>query len=248
MIGFDHVLYAREKEEVRAREADEPPLAPPDHVEDFPLFMPSGLSTKAHVRLFCPNDLAGMEDRLRFAETSDTLECLRHHLRTRSFANIFKVANVTGQIRNTRAREQQHRIDDKVRAAALKYRRARAALKHLRGSGVWEQVLQVLNNQDIRALNERELTRQEQDQEAKRHAANGIVTQRDVDRAAEDGRRTQKVSSVGEGHRTPSWIWFTNVGVEKVNDPLTRKGAFIHVCYYKLYTIANFCYIPQLCV
>lgn len=228
MIGFDHVLYAREKEEARAKAAKELPSPPPVHVEDFPLFMPSGLTTKAHVRIFCLNDLAGMEDRMRFAEATDALERLRHFLRTRSFANIFKVANVTGQVRSTRARESQNRIDDKVRAASQKYRRARAALKTLRGSGAWEEDLQVLKNQDIRALNERELTQQEQDEEAQLHAANGIVTQRDIDRAAE-ARRTQQSASLGEGRRAPSWIWYTNVGLERINDPLTRKGTSLQL-------------------
>ncbi|KAF7965306.1 hypothetical protein HWV62_44514 [Athelia sp. TMB] len=223
MVGFDPVLYAREKEDKRVENTSEEPSPPPERVEDFPLFMPSGLSTAQDIRKFCPNGLSDLEDRLRFAEASDTLERLKHHLRTRSFANIFKVANVTGQIRNTRAREQQSRIDDKVRAAALRYWCARTALKRLRGSGGWELYLQVLNNTDIRALNERELTRQEQDAEAALHAANGVVTQLDLERAAE-ARRTQKVVSVGEGHRAPSWIWFTNVGVEKITDPLTRKA------------------------
>lgn len=225
MVGFDPVPYARKKADARAKATGQPPLPPPEHVEDYPLFMPSDLFTKQDVRLFCPNGLAELEDRIRFAETSDTLERLRHHLRTRSFANIFKVANITGQIRNSRAREKQNRIDDKVRAAALKYRRARAALKNLCGAGIWERNLQVLNDQDIRALNERELTRQEQDAEAALHAANGIITQRDTDHA-EAARQSQNGLSVGDGHRAPSWIWFTNTGSENINDPLTQKGMF----------------------
>lgn len=223
MVGFDPVLYARRK-----AAAGQPPLSPPDHVEDFPLFMLSGLVNKQDIRLFCPNGLSELEDRLCFAEASDSLERLRHHLRTRSFANIFKVANITGQIRNLRAREKQNRIDDKVRAAALKYRRARTALKNLRGAGAWERNLQVLNDQDIRALNERELTRQEQDAEAALHAANGIITQRDTEHA-EAARRSQNGLSVGDGHSAPSWIWFTNTGSETINDPLTQKGVLIYL-------------------
>ncbi|KAF7974955.1 hypothetical protein HWV62_10677 [Athelia sp. TMB] len=223
MVGFDPVEYARTKEEDRARAASRPSLPPPDHVENFPLFMPSGLNAGRDVDMFCPNGLAELEARLRFAEASDSLERLRHFLRTRSFNNIFKVANVTGQIRNTRAKEKQSRIDDNVRSSALKYRRARAALKSLRGPGDWERNLQVLNNTDIRALNERDLTRQEQDAEAALHAANGVITQQDRERA-EETRRNQTGLSVGEGHRAPSWIWFTNTGAESMNDPLTRKA------------------------
>jgi hypothetical protein len=72
------------------------------HVEDTKLYMPSDLSNTQR-RLYCPGGLADMEDCLRFAEASDSLESLRHHLRTRSFTNRFKIANVTGQIHNTRA-------------------------------------------------------------------------------------------------------------------------------------------------
>ena len=90
------------------------------HVEDCKLYMPSDLSQSDH-RKFCPNGLSDMENRLQFAEASDTLENLRHHLQTLSFANCFKIANVTGQIHNTRARETQHRIDDKVQGAELQY-------------------------------------------------------------------------------------------------------------------------------
>lgn len=207
MVGFDPIQYAQDKGKA------------PTHVEDFPLYMPSEL-TKADARKYCPNGLAGTEDRIRYAEATDALESLRHHLRTRSFANRFKIANVTGQIRNTRARETQNRIDDRVRASAQQYRRARDALKSLRGGGDWELELQVLNNQDVRALNERELTQQEKNEANAVHVANGVVTPLDL----ETERRTQAAVSVGEGHRAPSWIWFRGFTAEKLDDPLTRKG------------------------
>lgn len=196
----------------------------PINVEDFVLHMPSEL-TKARVRRFCPNGLADLEDRIRFAQATDALESLRHHLRTRSFANQFKIANVTGQIQNTRAREAQGRIDDKVRAAADEYRRARAALTKLRGPGTWDTSLRALNKADVRALNERELTQQEEDAANRVHKANGVVTELDM----EHERRVQKVVSVGEGLRGPSWIWFTGVNIEGLNDPLTRKGTMLRL-------------------
>jgi hypothetical protein len=110
------------------------------HVEDSKLYMPSDLTDADHCK-YCPGGLAGMEDQLRFAEASDSLETLRHHLCTRSFANRFKINNVTGQIRNTHARETQSCIDDKVRAAESQYRRSRAALLKLQGHGAWEEKL-----------------------------------------------------------------------------------------------------------
>ena len=127
------------------------------NVEECELYLPSGLSEADRCKYY-PSDMAKMEDRLRFAEASDALESLRHHLRTRSITNRFKVANVTGQVHNTRARETQSRIDNKVRAAASQYRRSRDALVKLRDHGSWEDTLRVLEASDVRALNEREMT------------------------------------------------------------------------------------------
>lgn len=160
-----------------------------------------------------------MEDRIRYAEASDALEDLRHHLRTRSFTNKFKIKNITGQIKNTRAREVQHRVDDKVRASELRYRRARDAVKKLRGSGDWEKVLQVLDKSDVRALNERELNAQELFDEQQLRARLGTSAT-----TISEERVIVQASAVGEGLRRPSWIWFTGVDAEAVNDPLTRKG------------------------
>lgn len=93
---------------------------PKAKVEDIKLFVPSDLS-KTEIHRYCPHSLASLEDHICFAEASDSLEDLCHHLRTRSFTNKFKIANVTGQIHNTQAREVQHRINDRVRTAELRY-------------------------------------------------------------------------------------------------------------------------------
>jgi len=144
------------------RLASSPNTSSSTHVEDCKLYMPSDLS-QSDRRKYCPGGLSGMEDHLQFAEACDTLENLHHHLRTRSFANRFKIANVTGQIHNTHARETQHRIDNKVQAAELQYQHSRNALLRLRGHGSWEEKLQVLKQSDVRALNEQEMTAQEKE-------------------------------------------------------------------------------------
>jgi hypothetical protein len=192
------------------------------HVEDTKLHMPSDLSD-ADRRKYCPNGLAAIEDRLRYGEASDALENLRHQLRTRSFTNRFKVANVTGQIHNTRARETQAGIDNKVRACAIQYRRARAALLKLRGNGSWEDVLKVLDHSDVRALNERELTAQEKEDVRRLRERNGLVLEADE---VDVEKVVATVVAVGEGQRRPSWIWFTGNIHEGVNDALTRAGAY----------------------
>jgi hypothetical protein len=192
----------------------------PAHVEDCKLYLPSDLSDSDRHR-YCPAGLAIMEDRLRYAEACDALEDLRHQLRTRSFTNRFKIANVTGQIHNTRARETQHRIDDKVRTAELRYRRAREALLKLRGKGQWEETLQVLEQSDVRALNERELTAQEKEDIRRVRERAGVVLEVDE---VDTERVIATVAAVGEGQRRPSWIWFAGHSLEDVNDPLTRAG------------------------
>lgn len=197
------------------------PTAATSQVEDFILYLPSELNASDR-RKFCPNGLAELEDRVRYAEACDALETLRHHLCTRSFSNRFKVANITGQINNTRARETQARIDDKVRFSAIQYRRARAALVVLRfGKSIeWQAKLAPLQQSDVRALNKRELTRQEKNEMTVIHFKNGVVTAKDI----KDERTRQTAVSVGEGHRTPSWIWYTGVLQEGLDDPMTRKG------------------------
>jgi len=192
------------------------------HVEDCKLYMPSGLSAQDR-RKYCPAGLAAMEDRLRHTEATDSPENLRHHLRTRSFTNRFKLANVTGQIHNTRARETQHQIDDKVRAAELRYRRARSALLILRGNGPWEECLRVLEQSDVRALNERELTEQEKEDIRWVRERIGVVVDEDD---ANTERAAATVAAVGEGQRRPSWIWFTGNVHEDMDDPLTRAGEY----------------------
>jgi hypothetical protein len=164
-----------------------------------------------------------MEDHLRFAEASDSLETLHHQLRTCSFTNRFKIANVTGQIHNTHARETQHRIDDKVRAAELQYQRSCNTLLRLRGHGPWEDKLKVLEQSDVRALNEQEMTVQEKEDIRRVREWSGVEVEAD-DVDAE--RAVATIAAVGEGQRRPSWIWSTGSWLKGTDDPMTRTGGF----------------------
>lgn len=207
MVGFDHHSYA-----------DTPS---PENVEDFKLYMPSSIPLHSR-RKFCQPSLLHAEERIRDAEAHDALEDLRHHLRTRSYANQWKIANVVGQIHNTRARERQATIDDHVRTAATQYRKARAALLALRGHGDWEQELRVLDQSDVRALNERELSTQEKDQIRAIRRRVGIVIEEDID----DERAPVAAAVVGAGQRRPSWIWYNGNNCEDMKDPATRAGEY----------------------
>jgi hypothetical protein len=192
------------------------------NAEECKLYLPSDLS-EVDRRKYYPSDVTKMEDRLRFAEASDALESLRHHLRTRSITNRFKVANVTGQAHNTRARETQSRIDDKVRAVASQYRRSRDALVNLRDHGSWEDTLRVLEASDIRALNEREMTVREKEDIRRVQDKAGVTGEDDANME----RVVATVAALGEGLRKPSWIWFSGNLQEGADDPITRAGVFL---------------------
>jgi hypothetical protein len=80
----------------------------------------------------------------------------------------------------------------------------RTVLLALRGKGEWEQVLQVLERSDVRALNERQMTQQEKDDIEQVRLRVGV----NVD-DIEDERVVMTVAAIGEGQRRPSWIWFS---------------------------------------
>ena len=96
MPGFDPRNYTNTEHD----DSTDSNISPSTAVENTKLYMPSELSASDR-RKFCLNGLASIEDRIRFAEASDSLEDLRHHLHTRSFTNKFKIANITGQKKNT---------------------------------------------------------------------------------------------------------------------------------------------------
>ncbi|KAI0037517.1 hypothetical protein FA95DRAFT_1476277, partial [Auriscalpium vulgare] len=131
--------------------------------ESIALYMPSSFRAEDRDR-FCDAELVAMEARLRYAHACDALEELRRQLRLRTYFNQWKIKNVTGQNPNTRARGLQSRVEDKVKAAAARYRRCRAAYLALSGHGDWERRLQVLEDHDIRGLGERAVRAQEEEE------------------------------------------------------------------------------------
>lgn len=218
MPGLDSPLLAQ------LEWATLPPNTTSVHVEDCILFMPSELSATTR-RCVCTPGLGDIEDRLRFAKAHDALDRLRHHLRNRTFTNKFKIKNVTGQKRNTRACKVQHRIDDRVKISQVQYTRARTALTKLRGPGSWETTLQVLNQSDVHALNERELTVQEKNEERRARATcDSQGEDADEEEEVDDIRVVAKPTEVGEGRRQPSWIWFSTSCSEDMQDPTMRAG------------------------
>lgn len=172
-------------------------------IERIKLFLPSALTSQIAREKACAPQIEAIEARLRFAEASDALEDLRRGLRMRTVTNRFNVKNITGQRANTRAQGVQHQVDVRIHAAKIRYRYAWEAYARLVGSGTWERVLQVLEDDDVRAMNERALTAEEKAEE-ERLREGGFLNELETGGVAAAG-----VAVMGEGRRTLSWIWYT---------------------------------------
>ncbi|KAF7373979.1 CxC2 domain-containing protein [Mycena sanguinolenta] len=173
-----------------------------DHdAENIRLFLPSDISSKANREKACAVGLPEVEADLRVGEAREALNTLRQGLRTRTMTNRFRLRNCTGQRMLTRGQGVLRQVNLRVHKAKLRYRYARNALLRLRGNGPWEKELRVLEDEDVRALNERALTTEEAEQRK------SLRTYDDV--AEEGGIAAYGVVALGEGHRTLSWIWYT---------------------------------------
>ncbi|KAI0689949.1 hypothetical protein BC835DRAFT_1228821, partial [Cytidiella melzeri] len=181
--------------------------------EDIPLYMPSAAAIRAFRANTCEARLLQIEEQLRSSQADEALNDLRRHLRTRTFANRYKIKNFVGQAANTRGRQWLAAIDKRALAAAKRYRHARAALLELRGPGDWEKTLRVLKDDDVRSLNERVLTEQEKIDRANLRREAGMPIEGILGRAYESG------APIGEGRRTFSWIWLTPGGREDFDNP-----------------------------
>ena len=165
------------------------------------LHLPSSFTVQVRADT-CPAPITLLEDRLREAQAFEALDDMRRYLRQRSFASNFKIKNVTGQRANTRARQWINTINNKVVAAKVLYRRARACLFSLRGPGDWENTLRVLADADVRGVNERALTAEEKADRLAVQEAGGVID-------PVDGVPIQQTISLGDGRRTLSWIWYS---------------------------------------
>ena len=190
-------------------------------VEDVPLYMPSDHRISAFRADVCDANLTQIEDRLRNSQANEALDDLRRHLRTRTFANKYKIKNMVGQRANLRGRQWLATIDRRAMAAAKKYRRARDALRNLRGPGEWERALQELRDEDVRSFNERALTEQEQMERAAVRRAAGMPIE------GVFGLDFRDDQPICEGRRTISWIWLAERGGDDENDPMVQECKYI---------------------
>ncbi|KAL1724879.1 hypothetical protein EV714DRAFT_222349 [Schizophyllum commune] len=183
-----------------------------DETEHMRLFLPSELPDAAR-KAACAPGVVATETTLRAAEAEQSLEDLRRALRVKTATNQFRQANVRHIGMATRAHTAFDKIAKRVHIAKMRYRFARNCLLHLRGPGEWERQLRPLNDEDIRALNERALTAEER---AERERARALG--HDVDWAASDGVVLEGVVNAGEGSRRLSWIWYVDPGQAAITE------------------------------
>lgn len=138
-------------------------------------------------------DLASLEADLRWAAMTGSLDDLRNQLRLRGCLNKFKLANITGQRKNTRARTAQDTIDANVKRLAKAYTRHRDAYEALKGPGPWTTTMQKLEPSDCRGLGDRLIEQMES------------MSEKNV-RLFLAGRKG--AGSSGETHYTLPWIWY----------------------------------------
>ncbi|KAI0039084.1 hypothetical protein FA95DRAFT_1657962 [Auriscalpium vulgare] len=165
----------------------------PEHIK---LYLPSDLSERERAAA-CDPTLSDMEAKFRYAGACQALDDVRHQLRFRTYVKRFKINNVVGQRKNTRARTFQSRIDDAVHRAAATYRLHRAAYLRLVGPGAWEKRLRELLDEHLVGLGERLLDQ---------------IDLADIERVKEYLRSRRGPSSTGESRYTLPWIWYTAGG------------------------------------
>ncbi|KAJ6542872.1 hypothetical protein B0H19DRAFT_1268077 [Mycena capillaripes] len=172
------------------------------NAEEIRLFMPSEISEKNRRAKTCAVGLPEVEADLRAGEAREALHALRQGLRTRTMTNRFRLRHCTGQRMLTRGQGVLRQINLKIHKAKLRYRYSHNALKRLKGNGAWEKELQVLEDSDVRALNERALTVEEAEQRKVIHDYEDV--------AEEGGVAAFGVVALGEGRQTLSWIWYAS--------------------------------------
>ncbi|KAJ7106827.1 hypothetical protein C8R43DRAFT_906036, partial [Mycena crocata] len=195
------------------------------HPEATRLFMPSDLSSAERRRKACARGLDGVEARLRTGEAAEALAQLRRALRTRTMTNRFKIRNWSGQRALTRGQGILRQVNIKIHSAKLRYRYARQALLKLKGHGDWEKEYRILGDEDVRALNDRQLREEEQ---ARDDFLGLLAVEKDPEKRGEVLR--------GEGHRILSWIWYTTPSCGTGDDKLHEA---LHVEWCKAYSRCN---------
>jgi hypothetical protein len=174
------------------------------------LFLPSDILEEVKRVKACAEGLPAVEAKLREGEAHEALETLCQGLRVRTMTNRYRIRHATGQRALTRGQGLLRQNNLRIHKAKLWYRYARNVLSRLQGNGEWERVLRVLDEDDVRALNERALTEEERAQRETVH---------DLCDVEEGGMQMYGVVALGESRRTLSWIWY----MAKAGDPTEQE-------------------------
>ncbi|KAF7342992.1 CxC2 domain-containing protein [Mycena venus] len=129
--------------------------------EAIKLFLPSELSSASRAQA-CEKGLDAIEEEMREAELQESLEELRQALRTRMVANYFGHRNTTSQQALTHGQGLLQQIAIQILKAKLRCRYARNAYLRLKGHGPWEKVYNMLNEEDVRGINKRAASKEEE--------------------------------------------------------------------------------------
>jgi hypothetical protein len=185
--------------------------------EDLLVLLPSTLSSDIRDQR-CVAGLADVEQQLRLGAAHDHLNNTRRGLRTRGPLNHFKIKNVTGVAANTQTQTTFRALNKRIKAAARRYNRARAALLLFEPGGSWTNELRHLEDKDLRAMNERAVADHECAGRAALRRELGLpVMDIDDQRDEEDDdflvmESITVPAAAGESRRTLSWIWLTPGG------------------------------------
>jgi hypothetical protein len=137
---------------------------------------------------------------MREVEMKEALEELQQALHTRTATNQFRHQNMTSQHALTRGQGLLRQIQVRILKAKLRYRYARNVFQRLKGHSPWEKVWKALEEEDVRGINERAMT-EEEEAERERLWLLGEVVEGGIARAG--------VVAAGEGTHTMSWIWYS---------------------------------------
>ncbi|KAJ7754658.1 hypothetical protein DFH07DRAFT_868558 [Mycena maculata] len=167
--------------------------------EEVRVFLPSSILEASKRSKACATGLAAIEEELHEAEALEALEDLRQGLRCCTLTNRYRLDTIPRRIKRLDLRHLHEPLFHG-------YRFARNALMWLRGNGAWERKLRVLEEGDIRALNERVLSEEEEAEKEKLVQLGAFI---------EGGVAGVGSVATGETHRKLSWIWYTS----KATDP-----------------------------
>ncbi|VDB95702.1 unnamed protein product [Peniophora sp. CBMAI 1063] len=156
------------------------------------LYLPSNFANQDETTV--PAAVRSLEIQLRWAAMADELDNLRQQLRLKGCLNKFKLAQITGQHNNTRARETQDIVLDNVEKAAKAYRRHREAYLALMGKGAWEDTMKPLRDIDCHGLGDRLLEQIEN------------MTEENIQQFLAGKRGAD---SSGETRYELPWIWYS---------------------------------------